>query len=375
MEYNNEDLLKILSAVDEINSFLISSEFSLKSVLKVIIDKSIELSKGTYGQILLYDGYELKIMASSNNDGIGTTLSVDKCFCGEVVKSKKTLILGDVSTDERYSRFFTDSRSELAVPLIQGGKILGVLNVESTQSNAFNEQTARIVSTLALQASHTIKIAGIYALEKTLSEVKEDLVKSQDNSDLIYQKIISGALKLIRGKSGQLLLKEGNDLIIAATTGDEKPMAERVSIDNSVSGLAVKNKKAVNIGNLKNENYNNLYKSYLGDMLSELAIPIIDGEEVIGILNFEHYSENYFNDEHIKILTHMANLSSIVIRDFKFSKRLNSSIGEVKTLISEFENFPEKLSSAIKEIKHITDIFEDKQIRSYTGLLPPTGDW
>ena len=375
MEYKNEDLLKILSAVDEINSFLISSEFSLKSILKIIIDKAIDLSEGTYGQILLYDGYELKIMASTNSNDLGTILSVDECLCGAVVKSKKTLVLGDVSADNRYNRFFTDSKSELAVPLIQGGKILGVLNVECTKADAFNEQTARLVSTLALQASHTIKIAGIYALEKTLSEVKEDLVKSQDNSDLIYQKIISGALKLISGRSGQLLLKEEDNLIIAATTGSEKPMSERVSIENSVSGLAVKNQQAINIGNLKDEKYKELYKSYLGNMLSELTIPIIDGKEVIGVLNFEHSSENYFTDEHIKILIPMANLSAIAIRDFKFSKRLNSSIGEVKTLLSEFENFPEKLSSAIQGIKNITNIFEDKQIRNSAGLLPPTGDW
>ncbi len=377
MKQDNNDLLKLLASIDEINNFLITSDFSLKSVLKIIIDKALELSGGTYGQILLYDGYDLKIAASTNNTGIDTRISVDECLCGEVVKNRQTLVLGNVLEDKRYNRFFVDSASELAVPLMQGGKILGVLNVESNKQNAFNEDTARTISTLALQASHTIKIASLYAQQKTLAEIEKSLASCLDDPDKVYNQIISGALKLINGRSGQLLLKEGDLLVIAATTGKEKPMSTVVNIDNCISGIAVREKRVVNIGNIKDEIYANLYKSYLGEMSSELVIPIIDGQEVIAVLNFEHSAENFFTNEHTKLLTDMANLSAIAIRDFRIAGKFTSSLSEVKSVLRDLESFPDKLSMAIKGIKKITEVFEEKEKYSVStgGILPPTGDY
>lgn len=375
MEKNFEDLKAVLEAVNDINSFLIRCDFSLRDVLSVILEKAVSLSGADYGQILLYDGYELVIEASSPDSQTKIRLLPENCICGEVVATNRPLIVEDVSANSKYNRFFSDAHSELAVPLTQNGKIIGVLNVESRSTGAFGETHLNILNTLGLQAAHSIKIAHMYDKQKILAEIKEELAKYTGNAEQIYRQIIGGALRLINGKSGQLLIREGEYLIITATTGSEKPMTTVVDIDNSVSGLAVKEKKTVSIGDLGQPQYSSLYKSYLGNMKSELVIPIADQNEIIGVLNFEHPSKNFFTREDMETLQSMTNMAAIAIKNIQIAERFGNRLGEVKTLIREMEGFPEKLNKAISGIKNIAEELEKQELMQNPTLLPPTGDY
>lgn len=369
--YKQEDFYKkVLEAVNEISSFLISSDFNLESVLSVTLKKAVEIAEGTYGQILLYDGYKLKIAASTNGENINHELSPSDCLCGEILTTKKLFNIPNVSNDKRFSRFFSDSVSELAVPMLQNGKILGIINIESSKENAFSENHERLAETLALQAAHAVKIAKIYSQGKILSDIKEAIVQNRKENE-IYSKIIDGALKLINGKAGQFLIKRGESLIIAATTGNEKIMATYENIDSCISGLAVKSKAPVNIGDITKNEYKPLYKSYLGNIRSELSIPIIDDGEVIGVLNFEHPKTDFFEEEHIKLLQATANLAAIAMRDLKIAAKFRDGLSDIKALLKEMEEFPNKLSSALVNVRKITEFFEEKNEKAQNGLLPP----
>ncbi len=366
---------KILNSINEINDFLISSDFSLNSVLHLIITKALELSHADYGQILLYDGYNLTIASATDNSSLDQKLTLEECVCGEAIKTGKLINTGDVYASDNYKRFFSDSASELAVPLIQAGRVIGVLNLESRQKNAFTPEIESITESISRQAAYTIKIASLYLQQRTLAQIKENLSSPGSRSEKIYSLIIQGALKLINGRSGQLLIKKGEQLIITATTGNELPMSTVVNVDNSISGLAVKTNKPVNIGNIKAPEYNSLYKPYLGEMKSELAIPISEGDNVIGILNFEHPSENFFTEEHIRILKSMADLSAIAIKNFRITESFETNVSKIKNSLNELEQFRDNLNSSINAIKVMTELFDESikaETNSYFGVLPPT---
>jgi GAF domain-containing protein len=67
---------------------------------------------------------------------------------GWVANHRRPARLDDVSKDTRYIKVNERVRSELAVPLIYRNEVLGVLNVESTRSKAYNETDEEILGTL-----------------------------------------------------------------------------------------------------------------------------------------------------------------------------------------------------------------------------------
>ena len=70
---------------------------------------------------------------------------------GAAAESKQAVLVPDVSKDSRYVEANPETRSELAVPLIYKGKVIGVLDLEHTRRGFFTEEHQRTMSTLAAQ--------------------------------------------------------------------------------------------------------------------------------------------------------------------------------------------------------------------------------
>src|SRR5579872_4604156 len=81
---------------------------------------------------------------------------------GTAALSKEAILVPDVTRDSRYIMVNPETRSELAVPLIYKGKVIGVLDLEHTRRNFFTDDHQRTVSTLAAQVAIAIENARLY---------------------------------------------------------------------------------------------------------------------------------------------------------------------------------------------------------------------
>jgi GAF domain-containing protein len=68
-----------------------------------------------------------------------TIIEIGKGVCGTAAENKSTVIVTDVNLFEGHIACDADSRSEIVVPLIRGDKLLGVLDLDSTELNTFGE--------------------------------------------------------------------------------------------------------------------------------------------------------------------------------------------------------------------------------------------
>ncbi len=122
------------------------SEHVIQTALEKVMAElgRLEHVEHTGAQIMFFsaDEEELEIVHSTNPKDIGLTLRVDKSVCGRAVRERRTIIVGDVDTDPEYQRMLGESiRSEIAVPILFGAEdlVIGVLNVESEERNAFSD--------------------------------------------------------------------------------------------------------------------------------------------------------------------------------------------------------------------------------------------
>ena len=101
-----------------------------------------------------------------------------------------------------------------------------------------------------------------------------------------------------------LLYDEGNRyLTIVATQGDE-PSETHILVDSSICGMLINDRK-MNWLLVDPNKYPDHYRGFLIENMSkiphsELAIPIKNGNNIIGIINLEHNDKNVFKDHHIE---------------------------------------------------------------------------
>ena len=81
---------------------------------------------------------------------------------GAAAELRQPVLAPDVRKDPRYVSANRETRSELAVPLIYKGSVIGVVDLEHTRVNYFNEDHQRTLSTLAAQVAISIANARLY---------------------------------------------------------------------------------------------------------------------------------------------------------------------------------------------------------------------
>ncbi len=89
-------------------------------------------------------------------------IPLDRGLVGVAMAERRLVHVPDVRKDARYYMVNPEARSEMAVPLIYKGKVIGVLDVEHTRSNYFNEDHERAMNTLSAQIAISIENAQLY---------------------------------------------------------------------------------------------------------------------------------------------------------------------------------------------------------------------
>ena len=95
---------------------------------------------------------------------------------GYAAQNKQAVLVPDVTKDPRYVQANPETRSELAVPLIYKGKVVGVLDLEHTRRGFFTEEHQRTMSTLAAQIAIALENARLYEeIERQERRLERDL--------------------------------------------------------------------------------------------------------------------------------------------------------------------------------------------------------
>ena len=104
-------------------------------------------------------------------------IMLDQGMVGWVGRHGEKLLANDVRAESRYANFFPDlipTQSELSVPIRVDGEVLGVLDVQSPQLDAFDENDVIVIETLADQVAVAIENARLYeAVQQELVERKQ----------------------------------------------------------------------------------------------------------------------------------------------------------------------------------------------------------
>ena len=100
---------------------------------------------------------------------------------GHAAESKQAILVPDVTKDSRYVEANPETRSELAVPMVYKGKVIGVLDLEHTRRGFFTEEHQRTMTTLAAQIAIAVENARLYEeIERQERRLERDLALARE---------------------------------------------------------------------------------------------------------------------------------------------------------------------------------------------------
>ncbi len=82
-----------------------------------------------------------------------TRIPIGKGVCGFAAKAGRTEIVSDVSKDPRYLQCFLSTKAEIVVPIFNGGTVVGEIDIDSDQLDAFSTLDREFLEAVARKAS------------------------------------------------------------------------------------------------------------------------------------------------------------------------------------------------------------------------------
>jgi sigma-B regulation protein RsbU (phosphoserine phosphatase) len=249
---------------------------------------------------------------------------------GAAAESREPVFVRDVSKDSRYISIFPGVMAELAIPLLHRGRLVGVLNVEGPRVDAF---TPEAIAALQLIASHlavaienatyhreTRWYAGLLA---TLYEIGKETASILDLDELLHRSAEIVKRVIDYEMFGILLLDEQRQELVLRKSVRFGPYREktRIKVGQGLTGAAVLSKEPILVGDVRKDPR---YLGLIPETRSELVVPLLHKDRVIGVFDLESSSLDSFNEEHVKVLTPLASQVAVALENARLYEELKS---------------------------------------------------
>lgn len=317
---------------------LASKTLLLQEVLKQEAT-SKERLKGivTFSSILLHDEPTdtLRTIAAISDHPPSskavTLVKEQKGITRWVFEQRELARVDDVRNDPKWRKLYHagDSRtlSEMDVPLRREGAVIGVINFESDQKAAFSEDDRPLLEGIAEQAVETLSKA-----EQQQQVQREELlqaIKQQIASTLDLQQILRTILKAAGEhlpssfkSTIRLYDPETESLRVAAFHSNDPEYSEENPIalnqGKGITRWAFTKKSPALVDNVREDpRWRDLYLDPGFKSLSELDVPLLDGDQPIGVINFESREEAAFSPDDRAFLEALAEQTVVAINNAK----------------------------------------------------------
>lgn len=158
----------------------LSSTLNIDDVLKLILG-SLQKVVGFDGGAVFLTNEEKNEVSTVYSEGYGQIneeyirLKIGQGLVGWVAKAGEAVIVPDVTKDTRYVQARPETKSEIVLPIKIDGRIIGVLNLESDKSSAFNRKSLELITVFASQAAISIERAVLHKKMLDSQRLEEQL--------------------------------------------------------------------------------------------------------------------------------------------------------------------------------------------------------
>ncbi len=289
---------------------------------------------------------------------------------GQVAAEGERVLVPDVQKDTRY-RFIDalpETRSEVVIPLKIEGRVLGVLDVQSDRLNAFHPNDLLILEALADTIARAVEGARLYSdlrrRANQLTLIAE--VSKSVSSSLDLRVLMENVAALIHDRFGyphvHLFTVHQNRRLIeyVAGSGERKDglTGYALSLDDAegIIPWVAREGQTILARDVKRDKRFRPSPFPPENTRSELCVPLLYDEEIVGVLDIQSDRPNAFTDDDRLIFEAIADNIATAIhnadlyRTEQWRRQVGESLQQVAGLISAEANVDDVLEAILSEL-------------------------
>jgi len=308
---------KILSVLEEASNIM-NSGLDFQNLLEFLMDIAIEITRATCGALLLKKEKKryLEVAVARGKfpqEVKKIKVPIGKGITGWVAKYKEALIVPNVLLEPRYIETPENIFSEMAVPLLVGGKTIGVIAVDSSEINAFSKDDSITLSTLASMVAKVLENSKLLSESnqkvkemKRLFAVSEQLAERPDDPELLGRVLEYSTEALeCEGMSIMLYDSEREDLTMTKSIGLPKELENfKIPVGKGIHGWVAAHRKPLLIPDVTADT--TLARHSFFDQFSKsmLCVPLAATDRLIGVIGaYQKKDDSQFNENDERLLT------------------------------------------------------------------------
>jgi len=256
-------------------------------------------------------------------------VKVGEGVVGQAAQTRQAVLIDDVTEDLRYIEAVPNVRSELAVPLITKNRVIGVIDLEAREPGYFTEEHRRVLTLVASRMAAGIENAQLYTrttkqarILSTLNEIARELT-SILNLDELFGRIAELVRRLIDYQMFSILLLDSSGEKLqhrfALRFHENVHLKDDRLLGRGLVGTAAETKQAILAPDVRKDPR---YIEVNPETRSELAVPLIYKDKVIGVLDLEHTRRGFFTEDHKRTMTTLAAQIAIAIENARLYEEI-----------------------------------------------------
>ncbi len=354
----------------------VSGELELGELSSTIVT-TVRDAFDYYGVVLLLLDEEAKCLTmhsiAGNYAGLfpeGLQLAIGEGITGYAAATGETQISGDISQDSHYvQRAKVETKSELATPIKSGQNVIGVLDLQSDEFDAFDETDVMVMETLADQAAVAIENARLYkqaqreiierkqaeeALQRRNRELALLHYSSQAfSSTLDLDQVLATVLEKARhlmdavGCSIWLLDPTTDELVCRQATDPQSELVRgwRLTPGRGLADWVARHGESLIVPDTRSDerHFKGVDQKTELELRSILSVPLRVKQGVIGVLQVVDTEVNQFDGSDLALLEPLAASAASAIENARLYEQARQEIVERKKAAEALQESEKRL--------------------------------
>jgi sigma-B regulation protein RsbU (phosphoserine phosphatase) len=239
-------------------------------------------------------------------------LPLGEGITGAAAATRQPILVADVRNDPRYLTALDAVQSELAVPMLARGKLVGVIDLQSTRLNVYREQDRSLLQLIASRVAVSIDNARLYRRVdrqnrtlKTLSNLSQEFSSILDLDELLG-KIAKTIHALVAYDAFSILLVDAERKVLLhrfSERYDQRVNLNNIPLGKGLTGAAAESREIVRVNDTA---VDPRYIASHPEIRSEIAVPLVVQDRVVGVMDLESERMGFFTEDHSRLLALLA---------------------------------------------------------------------
>jgi len=274
----------------------------------------------------------------------GYRQSIGNGIVGDAADTGQTLLVNDVAQESRYQPIMPTIKpvgSELAVPIVRGDEVIGVLDIRDLERGAFDQEDVRAMETLADQLATAIDNARLH--EETQRRVAEltavqetnlRVVASLDTKEVL-DSVAHNVLNLVDADDVHIFLQnsenDGLEFGTALWRGRPSPTNLQKEPDDFTCAVLESNRSLV-INHASEHPYFASSEAQDSGVRAIAGFPLVGASGVVGVMTVAYLHPHLFSADELRILGLLASQAATAVTNARLYEETRRRLEEITML-------------------------------------------